>query len=209
MPPASGGGRDTAVVEVGGDGPQAHSLRLQALDQRRDGRAGLRHALKARGRGGGDIRGWIAKLHPARLGLGQGGAGALGNHLALVLRHSGEDVQGQPVGARHVHGDEFNTAFHEIGDEGDVAGQPVELGDDQRGALPLTGGNGRVEFGPVGFPPTLDLGELGEDVTAPGRKVGNDAALGVEAKAAGSLAVGGNAVIGPFPTVVSPAAISG
>lgn len=184
-----------ALIQVGGDGAKAQSLPAQPLDQRRDGRTGLRHARQARGGGGRDVRSRIAELYPARLGLGQGNAGALGNHLALMLGDGGEDVQGQPVGTRHVHGDELDPALHQACDEGDVAGQPVELGDDQRGALPLAGGDGGMEFRPVVLPAALDLGEFGEDVATPSRKISDGAALGLQSEAAGSLAVGGDAVV--------------
>ena len=68
------------------------------------------HARTARSGGGWDVEGRITKLHPARPSFSQGGAGTLGNHLALVLGDGGEDVQGKPVGGRHVHGDEGGVA---------------------------------------------------------------------------------------------------
>jgi hypothetical protein len=61
--------------------------------------------------------------------------GPLGNHLALVLRHGGENVDGELVGVRVVAGDEIDASVHERGEEGDVAREPVQLSDDQLGAL--------------------------------------------------------------------------
>ncbi|MFZ1430886.1 MAG: hypothetical protein WAS21_29490 [Geminicoccaceae bacterium] len=142
------------------------------------------HARKARSGGGWDVEGRITKLHPARPSFSQGGAGTLGNHLALVLGDGGEDVQGKPVGGRHVHGDELDPALHEARDEGDIAGQPVELGDDQRGPLPLAGGDRGMKFGPVVLPGALDLGEFGEDVAATGGEIRDGPALGLQTEAA-------------------------
>jgi hypothetical protein len=43
-------------------------------------------------------------------------------------------VDGEPVDARHIDGDKFHVAVHQAGNEMDVAGEPVKLGDDQHGA---------------------------------------------------------------------------
>ncbi len=59
---------------------------------------------------------------------------AFRDHLALVLGDGSHDVQREPVGLRHVAAEEVHAAFEQAGDEGDVARQPVELGDEQRGA---------------------------------------------------------------------------
>ena len=46
-----------------------------------------------------------------------------------------ERSDGQAVGLGEVDGYEVDTALHQLGDERDVARQPVELGDHQGGAV--------------------------------------------------------------------------
>jgi hypothetical protein len=62
-----------------------------------------------------------AELDAAPLGGGERVLGPLRNRLALVLRHGGEDVDGELVGVRVVAGDEIDASVHERGEEGDVA----------------------------------------------------------------------------------------
>ena len=54
-----------------------------------------------------------------RYGGGERVLGPLRNRLALVLRHGGEDVDGELVGMRVVAGDEIDTSVHERREEGD------------------------------------------------------------------------------------------
>jgi hypothetical protein len=63
----------------------------------------------------------------------------LRDHHALVLGHGGQDVQRQPGGVRIIDRHELNAGVHHGGDEGHVAGEPVELGHHQLGPLLLTG----------------------------------------------------------------------
>ena len=99
----------------------------------------LRLRRKVRGRGAGMYEGFqrpgIAQTRAACFRLGERGLCALRNHLALMLGDGREDVNGQSVRGRHIDGHEVDAAFHQIRDEGDVAGQPVEPGDNQRGAV--------------------------------------------------------------------------
>ena len=48
-----------------------------------------------------------------------------------MLSHGGEDMDRQLVGMGVINGNEFDAAFHKRGNEGQVAGQAVELGDDK------------------------------------------------------------------------------
>jgi hypothetical protein len=43
-----------------------------------------------------------------------------------VLGDGGQNVDGQPVGLGHIASDEVRAALHQVGDESDVAGQPVK-----------------------------------------------------------------------------------
>jgi hypothetical protein len=56
-------------------------------------------------------------------------------------------VYGKPVGLRQVDGHEVDAAVHEPGDERDVAGQPIELGDDQGGVVDPASREGLGELG--------------------------------------------------------------
>ena len=58
----------------------------------------------------------------------------------LVFGDSGQDADGEPVGVRIVGCEELDVAVHQRGDEGQIAAQAVELGDDELGLVLATGG---------------------------------------------------------------------
>jgi len=45
-----------------------------------------------------------------------------------------QDMDGEPVRLREIDGRELDARLHQAGDEVNVAREPVELGDDERGA---------------------------------------------------------------------------
>ena len=104
------------------------------------------------------------ELDAAPLGGAERVLGPLGNHLALVLRHGGEDVDGELVGVRVVAGDEIDTSVHERREEGDVAREPVQLSDDQLGALALAVRQRLGQLGPGGMLAALDFSELADQL---------------------------------------------
>ena len=53
------------------------------------------------------------------------------------------------LAGRHVHRHEINAALHQVRDEGDVARQAVEAGDQQHGAALAAFRQGGVKLGPV------------------------------------------------------------
>ncbi len=60
-----------------------------------------------------------------------------------MLGNGGQNVDGQPVGLGHIASDEVRAALHQVGNESDVAGQPVKTSNQQgSAALPalLKGG---------------------------------------------------------------------
>ena len=116
---------DAAPVQLVGDSPQAEALGRQAVD---DGQNSPREA--------GGVR--AAESGAARLGGGQRYLGALADRLPLVLGHGCQDVQREPGSLRHVARHELGAAVHHVGDESDIARQPVEAGDDQH--RPALGG---------------------------------------------------------------------
>lgn len=71
-----------------------------------------------------------------------------------------------------VVGDEVDARLHGGRDEGDVAAEAVELGDEERGALLFAALQGERELGSVVPGAALDLDELGDEAGAaaqPGR----------------------------------------
>jgi hypothetical protein len=48
-----------------------------------------------------------------------------------MLSHRGQDMDREPVRHRHVGRDELDAALHEAGHEMDIAGQAIELGNEQ------------------------------------------------------------------------------
>jgi hypothetical protein len=112
----------------------------------------------------------------------QRGLGAGRDHFPLVLGDGGEDVQGQLVGGGHVDRGELDAGFHQVGDEGDVARQAVELGDHQHGPLPPAQFERRGKLRPVVALAALHLGELGDQL-ADADEPGDGGTLGVEPEA--------------------------
>ncbi len=55
-----------------------------------------------------------------------------------MLGDGRQQVKGEPVRMGHIAGDELHTPVHEVGDEGDVARQPVQLGDHERRSMQTT-----------------------------------------------------------------------
>ena len=65
------------------------------------------------------------------------------DHAALLLRQRCVEVQHERVGVgTQLRGDEGHPRGHQPGDEGDVAGEPIELGDDDGAARLLCGRQG-------------------------------------------------------------------
>lgn len=73
----------------------------------------------------------------------------------------------QPVGLGHIAGNEIRAALHQIGDEGDVTGQPVKAGNQQGSAALSALLKGGKQLRPVRVSASaLDLGELGHELAA-------------------------------------------
>ena len=113
-----------------------------------------------------------------------------------MLGHGRQDVDGQPVGLGHIASDKVRAALHQVGDESNVAGQPVKAGNQQGSATLPTLFEGGEELRPVRMPASaLDLGELGHERAAV-HLAGNGLALRIEAEATSALAIRGDTVIG-------------
>ena len=133
------------------------------------------------------------RAQPDTTGLGgcQGGFRSFPDHIAFMLSEGRHDVQHEPGGVRHVHGQEIGLRLHRSGDERHAAGKPVELGDQQRRRLlALAGGKGVLEFGPVAFATALDLDVFGDHVGGPsGQILVNGFLLRFQSEAGAALAV--------------------
>jgi hypothetical protein len=79
-----------------------------------------------------------------------------------VLGDSGKYVDGEPVGVRVIGGDELDVAVHQGCDEGEIAGEVVDLGDGELSRVLAAGGQGLLEFGAIRAFAGLDLGILGD-----------------------------------------------
>ena len=69
------------------------------------------------------------ELPASRLCRRKSRLGPVTDGLGLMLGDSREDMHGQPVGLWEVDRDELDAAFHEVRDECDVTGEPVQLRD--------------------------------------------------------------------------------
>jgi hypothetical protein len=193
-PSAAVSGRNLASVKLSGDGIAACVAGgLNLVNDRQDvgrksrciGHMGGAHSLhRASGVGG-------AQLRSASLGGRQGRLGPLRNGFPLVLGNGGEDVDRELVREGHVGGDELHARLHQLRGEGDVAGEPVELGDDQLGPELLAGGERGGELRPVAALAGLDLDELVRERPFPAVEVvGDGLALRLQPEPGRALLVG-------------------
>ena len=106
---------------------------------------------------GGDARAVQPQLDATGLCGGEGCFGPLRDHLAFVFGERGHHMQHEPAGMGHIDGDKVRRALHQVGDEGDVAGETVELGDQQGRLVPAARLQGERELRAVVFAAGLDL----------------------------------------------------
>ena len=113
-----------------------------------------------------------------------------------MLSHGGEDMDRQLVGMGVINGNEFDAAFHKRGNEGQVAGQAVELGDDKPCPLLFAGRERPPQLRAVGALAALDLGELIDQRPPTAVQVVHDGfALRVETQAGFALPIRADAEI--------------
>jgi hypothetical protein len=130
-----------------------------------------------------------SELNTTRFGSGECGLRPRGDHAGLVLRDSSQDVNGEPVRLREVHCYKIHPALHRVEDEGDVAGQAIELRDDQGRSVSSTEIESALELGPVIAPAALDLENLSDDATVTRQVTRDGRALRVETEAATPLPI--------------------
>ena len=162
-------------VESSGDAAQGgNPSNLDFTDDRPDvlGESVCPRLLRRHAHGAALLGRGRTQLDATRLGGLQGLPGTLADLLALPLGHDGPELQHRLVGLRHVATAELDAGFHQAGDEMDVAGQAVELGDHEDGLVVLTGSEGLGELGAACLVTGLDLDELGQKLSAVSFTVG-------------------------------------
>src|SRR5207302_543081 len=96
------------------------------------------------------------------LGSGKGSTGPLRNHPGFVFSHRCKDMNGKAVRLREIDGLEFDPGVHEVRNEGDVTGQPIELGNDQGGFMNAASRQSFGELRSIATTAAFDLRELRE-----------------------------------------------
>ena len=142
----------------------------------------------------------VAQPHTARLGDSQRLFRAPRDRLAFGLRHQRHDADGQIIGLGQIDGEEPHAAVAQGQQEGRIAREPVELGDDQDGA----GDTGQVqrlgEFRPIRVAPAFHLCKPGDHLgAARGSKCIDALALRFEAEPTGALTGGRDPLVGDEP----------
>ena len=188
-----------ARSERPGDATEAaDATRLDLLD---DGPDVSRERIGGRATGGKGTPTSFRQARPAellapRLGCGEGGLGTLADGLALMLGDSGQNVDGELVGMRVIDRDKLDAAIHQRGDEGEVAGQPVELGNDELGLVLAAGEQRLGQLRAIRTLAALNLGVLGDEPPRAAVQVGLDGLpLRLKAEAGGPLLIGGNTIV--------------
>ena len=111
---------------------------LCAFPHSRQGRLAHRH---------GDRRAAVtAELHAAPFGASKRGLRALAYRQRFVLGDGRQDVDREAVRLREVDGVKLDACFHQVRDEGHVARQAIQLGDDQGRAVQATQLQGLDQF---------------------------------------------------------------
>ena len=182
MPPPAPRGPDAAIVQRRGETAQiSDARRAQRLDDRQnvggEGRGFLDLSLPPDRRCLGRIAP-VPELSALGLPLCERRTRPLRDQPPFLLRESSVEVQHERVCIRtQFDDDERHLLRHETGDEGNVPGEPVELGNDDRSPAGLPRRECRSELRApvqgVGTLAGLDLGELCDECSssAPMRQI--------------------------------------
>ncbi len=82
-----------------------------------------------------------------------------------MLGDRSENMNGKTVGRREIDGLEFYTGFHQIGDEGNISGEPVQLCDNQDGPVQTTSCEGFDELWTIRPFSAFNLGVFGNELS--------------------------------------------
>ena len=140
---------------------------------------------------------WLPERQPSRFPGSEYPLGPAGDQLRFSLSDGRHDMNGQVVGLGHVDSHEFHAGLHQGSDHCDIAGEPVELGDQQDTSETLGLFESRFE---LRAPPLLGIcfyfGELGAEDQVLAAGVDEDGRLlGFEAQATLALFHGGDSVV--------------
>lgn len=167
-PGATLSGAEPMRVQLGGDRAQAEPLSTEGTRIRRHW-SHIGHGPRPRSRSPRQarFRGEVlrfAEREPPGLAGRQRRFGPGGDQLGFALGDGSHDVDGEVVGFGHVDGDEADAGFHEAGDDGDVAGEAVELGDKEDPTNPAGVIEGGLQLWPPPFVGTgFDLGKFEDE----------------------------------------------
>jgi diguanylate cyclase (GGDEF)-like protein len=198
--------RDAASVERGGDLTKGSGPGIPDLADRGSDVGGFRvgaccadgAARLPASRGDlADVAAIASELHAPGLGSGQSGLRAGADHVALGLRDDRHDADDHFVRLRHVGGDEADTGLLQPEQEVGVAGEPIELGDNQRGAVHSAETESLGELRAVVVTlPALDLLDLGDELPVAAVEIVLDGlALCLDAETAAALLGSGDAEV--------------
>ena len=142
----------------------------------------------------GDLR--TPQDNTALLGRPKARFGALRNHPPLFLRQRRVDVQFEPLGVRAIAANEINP-FHQVGDECNIAAQPIEPTNHQAGTMFLASGYRFGQLGSIGALTALDLDEFAQQFPAAAVEIIQDGlALRIDPVAILALPIGRNPQVG-------------
>jgi hypothetical protein len=137
------------------------------------------------------------EFHASTFCSGECGRRAIGYCLGLVLRGGRENVGGKAISLREINGLKLDAGFHQGRYERDVAGEPIEFGDNQFGTMDAARGESIGKLWSI-FPlAALYLCELGDNApVAAVEIVAYDVLLGFEPEAASTLPQCRDTVVG-------------
>ena len=114
-----------------------------------------------------------------------------------MFGNGGHDVDCETVCLREIDSLELNTRLHQIGDERDIAGESIKLGDNELSAPQSALFQGRSKLRAIRVLAALDLGKLSNDVPIAAVQVLTDCGpLGLKPKPGFALPRGRDAVLG-------------
>ena len=122
------------------------------------------------------------------------------NHAALFIGDHRHDADRQSIGCGHISGHEVDARLLEAKQEMRVAAEPIDLSDNELGAIKPAGLDSLGQDGTIGVLAAFDFDELLRQLPASAVEViSNRGALGFQTEAAAALMTGANPQVGnPF-----------
>jgi Coenzyme A transferase len=108
----------------------------------------------------------VAELHTTGPGRGQSFFGALRDRITFHFGKNCHHLDHGLIGVRIVHSNKISTGFEQVGNEGKVAAQPVQFGNNELRLLLLTGYERSSQLRPIRMLAQFDLGEFTDQLPA-------------------------------------------